>query len=116
MNRSLRIVCVAATTSAIALSAYAQNSPPQPPPPARKVPTPAGKPTSDEPALTTNARAQANAEHKAARARCEAGPQNQRDDCLRQADARYDRALAGANPGEQGNPGSNTGFKGTGVK
>ena len=120
MNRCLRIVFAAAMTSAIALGAFAQNSPPEPAPPPKPVakptfPTPGGNPSSDEPALTTNARAPANAEHTAARAKCEKGPTTQRDDCLRQADEHYYRALAGENPGEQGNPGSNTGFKGTGT-
>jgi hypothetical protein len=102
-------------TSTITLVAFAQNSPPEPPPPARKVPTPAGKPASDEAALTTNAPAQANAAHKAARAECQTAPKSQSDDCLHRADEDYDRALAGKNQGEQGNPGSNTGYKGTGL-
>ena len=117
MNRCVRIACAAAL-SAMVLGVWAQNSPPEPAPkPAAKptFPTPGGNPSSDEPALTTNARAQANAEHKAARAKCEKGPQGQRDDCLRQADELYDKALAGENPGEQGNPGSNTAAKGTGL-
>jgi hypothetical protein len=116
MNRCLQAVC-AAMVGAMVFGASAQNSPPEPAPkPAKPTfPTPGGNPTSDEPVLTTNARAQANAEHKAARAKCEKGPMSQRDDCLRQADEHYDRALAGENPGEQGNPGSNTGFKGTGL-
>ena len=116
-----------------AVTVHAQNSPPPAPAPgrlapsspeaapstsaaaARKVPTPAGNPTTDEPKFTTNARAQADAEHQAARARCEAHPTpDDRAACLRQADEDYDRALAGQNPGEQGNPGSNTGANETG--
>ena len=116
MNRWVQIACAAAL-GAMVIGAYGQNSPPQPPPKAAKptFPTPGGNPSSDEPALTANARAQADAEHKAARSKCQKGPQGQRDDCLRQADERYDQALAGKNPGEQGNPGSNTGAKGTGL-
>ena len=117
MNRCVRIAC-AASLGAMVFGACAQNSPPEPAPkPVAKptFPTPGGNPSSDEPALTTNARAQAAAEHNAARVKCEKAPQSQRSDCLRQADERYDRALAGANPGEQGNPGSNTGAKGTGL-
>ena len=119
MNRCLQIFCVTALALTV-FGTYAQNSPPEPAPapkPAAKpaFPTPGGNPSSDEPALTTNAKAQANAEHKAARAKCDKGPASQRDDCLRQADEHYYHALAGDNPGEQGNPGSNTGFKGTGT-
>jgi len=100
------------------LSAYAQNSPPEPPPkPAAKptFPWPGGNPSSDEPAITTNAKAQANAEHKAARAKCEKLSSTERQECVRKADENYDRALAGESPGEQGNPGSNAGAKGTGL-
>ena len=118
MNRRLRIVCAVALTSTLGLSASAQNRPPEPapkPPAKRTFPTPGGTPTSDVPALTTNARAQADAEHKAALAKCDNGPKGQRDDCVHQADEQYDRALAGENQGEQGNPGSNTPAKGTGL-
>lgn len=128
MELVLRFLCAGAL-ALTAVAVHAQNSPPPAPAPgrvvpsspeaapstplaARKVPSPAANPTTDE--LTTSARAQADAEHQAARARCEAHPTSEQAACLRAADEAYDRVLAGQNPDEQGNPGSNTGADETG--
>ena len=109
-----------------AVTVYGQNSPPVAPAPGRVVPaspeaalstsaaparnvrTPAGKPTPDAP----NARA--DAEHQAARARCEVHPKSDQATCLREADAAYERALAGQKLGQQSSPGSSAGATGTG--
>jgi hypothetical protein len=71
--------------------------------------------SGSESGLTTIARAKADAEHQEARARCEVEPRPKWDGCLRAADERYDRALAGENSGEHGNRGTNAGAKPAGV-
>ena len=58
----------------------------------RQVPTSGGNPTADD--------AQADAEHQAARAKYEVQPKSEQAACLREADQRYDRALADETPGE----------------
>ena len=67
--------------------------------PARKAAAPPGNAAADESGLTASVRAQADAEHQAARARCEVHPYTEQEACLREADAAYDRALAAENPG-----------------
>jgi len=128
METLLRLVCAGALTLMVT-PVWGQDSPPAPGParvaptspeaapstspavvPARKIPNPA----TDTPTLTGNAaRAQADAEHQAARARCEVHAKPDEAACLREADEAYDRALASQNPGQPANPGSSTGAKGS---
>jgi hypothetical protein len=76
-------------------------------------PTPDKAPSGDSPQLTTNAPAQALAEYDASRAFCMRQAEGKRDACLSEAEEGYHRALKGDNPGQQGNPGSIVGEKGT---
>ena len=76
-------------------------------------PTPAKPSSSDSPQLTTNAPAQALAEYDASKAFCMKQTEDKRDACLREAEEGYLRALKGDNPGQQGNPGSTVGERGT---
>jgi hypothetical protein len=109
------IVCAAAI-SALAGTLYAQNSPPESPPAAAPpaFPTPGKAPTPESPQNTTNASAQAEAEYRAALAKCDARPQSERSACTNDAEEHFYGALSGNNPGLQGNPGSNTGATDTG--
>jgi hypothetical protein len=110
MKRSLAgILCGAALS--LACAALAQNSPPEPPPP---FPTPQKAPPPESPQNTTNAAAQAESEYRAALAKCDAKPQDERQTCVNGAEEHFYGALSGSNPGPQGNPGSNTGATETG--
>jgi hypothetical protein len=114
MKRSfVRILCGAAL-SAMACVASAQNSPPQPAPKPVPFAAPQKAPSPESPQTTTNAKAQAEADYHAALAKCDAKPRTEQQRCVSQAEERFYAAFAGANPGEQGNPGSNTGARGTG--
>ena len=115
MEPLLRLACAGALTLMVT-AVWGQDSPPAPGParvaptspeaapstpsavPARKIPIPARNPATDTPTLTRNARAQADAEHQAARARCEVHAKPDEAACLREADEAYDRALASHNP------------------
>jgi len=128
MGRFLRFACAGAIALTMA-AVRAQDSPPAAPAPgrfvptapeaapstsaaaamARKVPRPAGPSTTDEPGLAARAQAPADAEHQAARARCEAHPKAQQETCLREADESYERALDGENPAEQAHSGGHAG-------
>ena len=110
MKPSLASIVCAATFSALASSVSAQNSAPEP----LTFPTPQKAPTPESPQNTTNASAQAEAEYKAAVAKCDAGPQNERPACINGAEEHFYGALSGSNPGLQGNPGSNAGSIETG--
>jgi hypothetical protein len=76
-------------------------------------PTPEKAPSGDSPQLTTNAPVQALAEYDASRAFCMRQQENAREACLKEAEDGYHRALKGDNPGQQGNPGSIVGERGT---
>ena len=114
MNRSLAELVCAAALSALACVVYAQNSPPEPMPTPPPFPTPSKAPTPESPQNTTNASAQAEADYRMARAKCDTRPQNERSACVNEAEEHFYSALSGRNPGLQGNPGSNTGAKETG--
>jgi hypothetical protein len=91
----------------------APNEPTAMPGTEQSFPTPAKPSSSDSPQLTTNAPVQALAEYDASKAFCIKQAENKRDACLREAEDGYHRALAGDNPGAQGNPGSTVGERGT---
>ena len=76
-------------------------------------PTPTKAPSGDSPQLTTNAPVQVLAEYDASRTFCMRQTEDKRDACLREAEEGYHRALKGDNPGQQGNPGSIVGERGT---
>lgn len=98
----LRFACTCALALATA-TVCAQNSPPPAPAPGRTVPTSpeaaptvpaerartAGAPARNAPIDTTAL----DAEHQAARARCEAEANDDQEACLRAADQAYERAL-----------------------
>jgi hypothetical protein len=106
MKRPALGIIFAAALSVFACPAFAQNSPPEPPPKAPPFPTPQKAPSPESPQNTTNASAQAEADYKAARAKCDMGSRDQREKCVSDAEEQFYGALAGTNPGEQGNPGS----------
>ena len=91
----------------------APNEPAAAPNVEQSFPTPAKPSSSDSPQLTTNAPAQALAEYDASKAFCMKQAEDKRDACLREAEEGYHRALKGENPGQQGNPGSTVGERGT---
>lgn len=102
------IVCAAVLSTAP--FAMAQNSPSEP----ATFPTPSKAPSPESPQNTTNAAAQAEADYRAALARCDARPQSDHQSCINEAEEHFYGALSGRNPGLQGNPGSNTGATETG--
>ncbi len=107
------IICAAALSAAVCV-VYAQNSPPEQAPAPPAFPTPGKAPTPESPQNTNNAAAQAEADYRAARAKCDTRPQNERTACINDAEEHFYGALSGNNPGLQGNPGSNTGATETG--
>ena len=114
MKRSLAGIVWAVAISALAPVVYAQNSPSEPALAPPSSPAPEKAPSPDSPQNTTNASAQAEAEYRAAVARCDARPAGERSACVNEAEEHFYGALSGANPGLQGNPGSNTGATETG--
>ena len=108
-----------AATSAPEISApptpsiAAPNEPVTAPKAEQSFPTPAKPSSSDSPQLTTNAPVQALAEYDASKAFCMKQAEDKRDACLRAAEEGYHRALKGENAGQQGNPGSTVGERGT---
>jgi hypothetical protein len=91
----------------------APNAPAEGPKVEQNFPTPAKPSSSDSPQLTTNAPVQALAEYDASKAFCMTQTEDRRDACLHEAEEGYHRALRGDNPGQQGNPGSTVGERGT---
>ena len=94
-------------------SIAAPNEPMPAPTVEQSFPTPAKPSSSDSPQLTTNAPVQALAEYDASKAFCMKQAEDKRDACLKEAEEGYLRALRGDNPGQQGNPGSPVGERGT---
>jgi hypothetical protein len=110
MKPSLASILCGVALSALASSVLAQSNAPEP----LTFPTPQKAPSPESPQNTTNASAQAEAEYKAAVAKCDARPQNERPACINDAEEHFYGALSGSNPGLQGNPGSNAGAIETG--
>jgi hypothetical protein len=104
----------AAAMSALAPVVWAQNRPPEAAPAPLTFPTPEKAPSPESPQNTTNASAQAEADYRAALAKCDARPESERSACINDAEEHFYGALSGSNPGLQGNPRSNTGATETG--
>lgn len=105
MKRSAACILCAAVLSAATSVAFAQNAPPQPPPKAPPLTAAQKAPSPESPQNTTNAKAQAEADYHTALAKCDESRETERQQCVSQAEEQFYGALAGTNPGEQGNPG-----------
>ena len=86
MKPSLAAIICGAGLS-LACGALAQTAAPKPPAP--PFPTPQKAPSPESPQNTTNAAAQAESEYQKARAKCDMGPQAERQKCIDQAEEHF---------------------------